>query len=161
MKYLLSDMEQERLDTIEDIIATQQNILRAIGASFGPVWMTLDLSMAQLKTLVALHTAGPLSIGQIADHLGIGQPTASHLVDRLVQSELVVRAEDALDRRRTVAQLSPSGTDLAKQLRQVRVEPLKRWLAQLDDAALEALHQGLRALANVAMSETQQTPSST
>ena len=154
-------MAQERQTTIEDIIESQQSVFRAIGASFGPVWMNLDLSMAQLKTLVVLYTAGPLSIGQIADHLGVGQPTASHLVDRLVQSELVLRTEDALDRRRTMAGLSSSGAELAEQLRQVRIEPLKRWLAQLDDAALEALHRGLRALADVAQSEIHHIPKST
>ncbi len=154
-------MAAERDTVIDTIIEDHQSIYRAIGASFGPIWMNLDLSMAQLKTLLTLYNAGPLPIGQIADMLGIGQPTASHLVDRLVQIEFVMRTEDPLDRRRTLAQLSPSGTELAEQLRQFRIEPLQRWLAQLDEPTLTALHQGLRALADVAKSDAGHIPKTT
>ena len=57
-----------------------------------------------------------ICIGQIAEILGIGQPTASHLIDRLVQAQLVSRTEDPLDRRRTLAQLSPNGVELAERI---------------------------------------------
>jgi DNA-binding MarR family transcriptional regulator len=45
----------------------------------------------------------------------VGSTIASHLVDRLV-----LRTEDPLDRRRTLAQLSPSGEELAEWINQVR-----------------------------------------
>jgi DNA-binding MarR family transcriptional regulator len=154
-------MADERQAIIEDIIKSQQNILRAIVALTPSVWMNLDLSMAQLKTLMALYNCGALPIGQIAEILGIGQPTASHLVDRLVQTQLVLRTEDPLDRRRTLAQLSPSGEELAERINQVRFGPLRRWLAQLDDAALAAFHHGSRALVAVARSETAQASETT
>lgn len=146
-------MADERQSIIEAIIGSHQRIYRAIGASVPSVWMNLDLSMAQLKTLMTLYHCGALPIGQIAEILGIGQPTASHLVDRLVQTGLVSRTEDALDRRRTLAQLSPGGEELAEQINQIRFAPLRRWLAQLDDATLAAFHQGSQALAAVATSE--------
>jgi len=147
-------MADERQSIIEDIIASHQSIYRAIGASIPSVWMNLDLSMAQLKTLMALYNCGALPIGRIAEILGIGQPTASHLVDRLVQTQLVSRTEDPLDRRRTLAQLSPSGEELAERINQIRFGALRRWLAQLDDATLTAFHQGSQALAAVAKSES-------
>src|SRR5215216_2693424 len=147
-------MADERQSIIEDIIASHQSIYRAIGASLPSVWMNLDLSMAQLKTLLALYNCGALPIGQIAEILGIGQPTASHLVDRLVQTRLVSRTEDPVDRRRTLAQLSPSGEELAERINQVRFGTLRRWLAQLDDATLAAFLQGSCALAEVAKAET-------
>jgi DNA-binding MarR family transcriptional regulator len=140
--------------TIEHIIELHRAIFRAIGSSTGSVWMNLDLSMAQLKTLLMLHTSGAIPIGQIAETLGVGQPTASHLVDRLVQAQLVVRAEDPLDRRRTLAQLSPAGQELAERLQQVRAEPLRRWLTQLDDATLAMLLEGTQALEQAARNET-------
>ena len=151
-------MADERQPMIETIIDAHRNIFRAIGLSAAPVWMSLDLSMAQLKTLMMLHTSGPLPIGQIGEMLGVGQPTASHLVDRLVQVQLAARAEDPLDRRRTLAQLSHEGEELAERLRQLRFEPLRRWLAQLDDSTLTTLRQGLEALERVARAET--TPTS-
>lgn len=147
-------MMSERSTLTKDIIQAQQSISRAIGASSRQIWIELDLSTAQLKTLMTLYDAGALPIGQIAEALGIGQPTASHLVDRLVQSGFVVRTEDPVDRRRTLAELSSEGVKLVGQLREIRIEQLQRWLAQLDDAALTALHLGLRALADVAKAET-------
>ena len=147
-------MMSERSTQIEDILQAQHKINRAIAASSSQSWIDLDLSMAQLKTLFTLYDGGALPIGQIAEALGIGQPTASHLVDRLVQTGFVVRTEDAIDRRRTLAELSPQGVKLLDQLREVRIEPLQRWLAQLDDTALSALRLGLRALADVAKAET-------
>jgi DNA-binding MarR family transcriptional regulator len=153
-------MADERQSTIEEILQAQQQITRAIGASSGHIWVGLDLSMAQLKTLMTLYDADALPIGQIAETLGVGQPTASHLVDRLVQSGLVVRTEDILDRRRTLAELSSQGVELIGRLREGRIEPLQRWLAQLDDTALGALLLGLRALADVAKAEITSIPQS-
>lgn len=147
-------MTSERSAFIEDILQAQHELSRAIGASYRRIWIELDLSTAQLKTLITLYDAGALPIGQIAELLGIGQPTASHLVDRLVQSGFAVRTEDAEDRRRTLAELSPQGIGLVEQLREVRSEPMQRWLAQLDDTALAALQRGFRALADVAKAET-------
>jgi len=147
-------MVDQQSAIIEDIIETHRSIFRAIGASAPSVWMELDLSMAQLKTLMTLYNSGAAPIGQIAGCLGIGQPTASHLVDRLVQTQLALRTEDPLDRRRTLAQLSPGGEELAERINQVRFGTLRRWLAQMDDAMLAAFLQGSLALADVARAET-------
>jgi DNA-binding MarR family transcriptional regulator len=144
----------ERSAIIEEILQARHKINRAIAASSSQVWIELDLSMAQLKTLFTLYDSGALPIGQIAEALGIGQPTASHLVDRLVQSGYVARTEDPVDRRRTLAELSPDGIKLLDQLRDVRNEPLQRWLAQLDDTTLTALQFGFQALADIAKAET-------
>ena len=147
-------MADQQSAIIEDIIEAHRSIFRSIGVSAPSVWMELDLSMAQLKTLMTLYNGGAAPIGQLAEHLGIGQPTASHLVDRLVQTKLVLRTEDPLDRRRTLAQLSPSGEELAERINQVRFGTLRRWLTQLDDATLAAFLHGSRALAEVAKAET-------
>ena len=154
-------MTDQQAAIIEEIIEAQRSISRAVAASAPSVWMELDLSMAQLKTLMTLYNGGAASIGQIAECLNIGQPTASHLVDRLVQTQLVQRTEDPLDRRRTLAQLSPGGEELAERINQVRFGTMRRWLAQLDDAMLTALLQALRALADVARAETTSTSETT
>jgi DNA-binding MarR family transcriptional regulator len=154
-------MADQQSAIVEEIVEAHRSILRAIGASAPSVWMDLDLSMAQLKTLMTLYNGGAATIGQIAEHLDIGQPTASHLVDRLVQTQLVQRTEDPLDRRRTLAQLSPGGEELAERINQVRFGTLRRWLAQLDDATLAAFLQASRALADIAKAETASISKST
>ncbi|MHB9059136.1 MAG: MarR family winged helix-turn-helix transcriptional regulator, partial [Bacillota bacterium] len=68
--------------------------------------------MGQIKGLFALAKSGGATIGRLAERLGVGEPTASLLVDRLVRQGWVVRGEDPEDRRRTIASLSKEGTDL-------------------------------------------------
>ena len=63
------------------------------------------------------------------------------------------RAEDPLDRRRTLAALAPAGEAMAQQISQVRMEAMRHLLDQLDDEALAAFHHGLQALAAVTAGE--------
>jgi DNA-binding MarR family transcriptional regulator len=151
-------MASEQSEKIEAVIQAHRQLFRAIARAVPPVWMELDLSMAQLKVLMGLYHNGALSIGQIAELCSIGQPTASHLVDRLVQAQLVQRTEDPLDRRRALAQLAPSGRELAERIIQVRVGPLRRWMAQLDDADLAAFSRISRLLAEIAAAESSNPP---
>jgi DNA-binding MarR family transcriptional regulator len=147
-------MADERQATIFEITEAYRDISRALWRSTASVWTELDLSMAQLKTLVILHNTAALTIGQVAEALCVGLPTASHLVDRLVQAQLAVRAEDPDDRRRTLAYLAPQGKELAERLHQGSRDQLRRWLALLDDATLAELLPGLRALGRAASTET-------
>jgi DNA-binding MarR family transcriptional regulator len=109
-------------------------------------WLELDLTMAQLKTLVVLSEANAPTIGAIAETLGITLPTASHLVERLVRAGLAQRADDPADRRRALTQLTPAGEELLRGLRHGEQAWLRQLLDQLDDADLAALTQGLDAL---------------
>src|SRR5712691_5133295 len=91
-------------------------MMRGLKATMGQAWMEIDLTLPQLRTLLVLAEEGPLVIGQIAQRLGIGLSTGGHLVDRLVQANLAERTEDAEDRRRTLARLTPKGEDLYARL---------------------------------------------
>src|SRR2546423_12411587 len=93
-------------------MAQYRTLGRTLKASSGTVWMDIDITIAQLRTLLNLAEESPLVIGQIAKRLGGGLSTGGHLVDRLVQADLAERGEDAEDRRHTRAQLSPRGVDL-------------------------------------------------
>src|SRR6202162_4661343 len=103
---------QTREELEREVVTQFQTLTRTLKATAGTVWMDIDLTIAQLRTLLVLAEEGPLVIGQIAQRLGIGLSTGGHLVDRLVQADLAERAEDAEDRRRTLARLSPAGGDL-------------------------------------------------
>lgn len=109
-------------------------------------WQSLNLSMAQLKVLLTLSFKGAMAISKIGELLSISHPTASHLVEKLVQAQLVAREEDPADRRATLAHLTTSGEALARRLWQGRNEHLANCLRQIDQQDLAALRQGLRAL---------------
>jgi DNA-binding MarR family transcriptional regulator len=119
-------------------------------------WQSLDLTMAQLKVFLTLNFEGEVPISKLAQTLGISHPTASHLVERLVQAGLVERVEHAADRRYTLARLSSQGTRMVQRLRQGRENRLQHWLVELDEQDLAALRQGLEALNRVVASSGSQ-----
>ena len=62
-------------------------------------WLELDLTMPQLKMLFVVDLLGPVPMGQLAARLGISLPTATGLIDRLVEAGLARREHDERDRR--------------------------------------------------------------
>src|SRR5579859_5195215 len=137
-------MDQTREELEREVLEHYQALGRAFKATAEPGWMEIDLTIAQLRTLLVLAEEGPLVIGQIAQRLGIGLSTGGHLVDRLVQAGLAERAEDAGDRRRTVARLSPKGEDLYARLLN-RTERMQALIQKMPESELTALLQGIRA----------------
>jgi DNA-binding MarR family transcriptional regulator len=136
---------QTREELEHEVVAQYHTLGRTLKMTSGTVWMEIDLTIAQLRTLLVLAEEGPLVIGQIAQRMGVGLSTGGHLVDRLVQANLAERAEDAEDRRRTLARLTPKGEDLYARLLNHSLQ-MQSLIQKLDDADLTALLQGLRAL---------------
>jgi MarR family transcriptional regulator, organic hydroperoxide resistance regulator len=133
-------------EELEHQVVTQYRTLgRALKATSGTGWMEIDLTIAQLRTLLVLAEEGPLVIGQIAQRLGVGLSTGGHLVDRLVQAGLAERTEDAEDRRRTLAKLNSKGEDLYARLLNHSLQ-MQNLIQKLEDADLAALLQGIQAL---------------
>jgi DNA-binding MarR family transcriptional regulator len=115
-----------------------------------PVWLRLDLTMAQFRALVVVSRYAGSTVGELGGELSIGQSTASILADHLVCRGLVARVEDPADRRRALLSLTSAGETLLGELRHGNGQILKEWLAELADAELEGLARGLRALARAA-----------
>ncbi len=118
-----------------------------------PSWITADLNLSQLKAIVLLEHHATLTISQLAKLLGLGNPAASLLVQKLVQEGLVERSEDARDRRRTFVRPTARGAGLIASRRENAQANLRRWLSQLSDAELQSLQQGLGALVRVVQAE--------
>jgi DNA-binding MarR family transcriptional regulator len=110
--------------------------------------------MPQLKAAYFLRDQGEATVSGLADAFGMGLPAASILADRLVQAGLVERREDAADRRRVILRLSRAGDRLVIDLREGSYAVLRRWMSALPPEDLDALHRGLRALADVASGQS-------
>ncbi|MCL5110030.1 MAG: MarR family transcriptional regulator [Chloroflexi bacterium] len=118
-----------------------------------PGWLDLDLTVAQIKGLFVLAKHGPLTISRVAELLHVGNPRASMLVEQLVESGLVERAEDAADRRRSLARLTPRGEATVSRLHEGGRERLREWLGRLPAEELAALALGLDGLLAVAAAD--------
>ncbi|MFA5787008.1 MAG: MarR family transcriptional regulator [Actinomycetota bacterium] len=141
---------------VDEVILAWRDVGHGLQFAGPPMLLGLDLTMAQLKALIVIAHHGPAPIGRVAEHLQVGMPTASHLVDRLVQAGLIERTEDPSDRRRAIVKLSAEGGSLVAGLREQGREHLRPWLSRLDPLDLDALLRGLKAFAGVL-----RTPSAT
>jgi DNA-binding MarR family transcriptional regulator len=141
-------MSSSRSSQISAVLQAFERVSHSLRGQTVSDWVELDLTMAQLKTLFTLEYGGPATIGQTAERLGISLPTASHLVERLVQGGFVDRTEDAADRRRALAAVTDKGSALTRRLRQGGRDSLFDWLSQLDDESLTGLASGMSRLAD-------------
>jgi DNA-binding MarR family transcriptional regulator len=146
--------------SFHEVLAAQKVLLRELARITMPHWMHLDLSMGQVRTLAALASHQPMNVSALAEKLGVSKPSASILVDQLVQRELAERTEDPDDRRRTLLALSSAGNDLVAELRQLAPpDRMIRWLEAMDPDDLAALKRGTQALADVIQRDVAQSSS--
>jgi len=111
----------------------------------------LDVPIGQLKTLFMLWTAGkPQTMGQIAQALGVSLGSVTGLVDGLVERDLVRRDEDPADRRQKLARLTPTAQARLRRMERERSVVATRLLRRMPLDDLQALRQGLVALATTA-----------
>lgn len=149
----------QRANLIDEILKARSAVFQATSALAAPAWIDLELTMSQVKGLRTLAHHTPATITQIADVLKISQPTASQLVDRLVQGGLAQRSEDPTDRRRMLVRLSKKGLHLHERLRGVWRTRFRNWLQRMNIDELEALHRGYDALARIVSTENSDGPS--
>lgn len=113
-----------------------------------PPWAARIGGPARMRMLEALAAAShPLSVGEIADAVGVDQPRASRLVQQAVQLDLVRREADPDDARRTRVALTDAGTRLVRGFRGERREAVDAALAGFTDEERTELARLLTKLA--------------
>ncbi|MFC0198214.1 MarR family winged helix-turn-helix transcriptional regulator, partial [Microbacterium arthrosphaerae] len=104
---------------------------------------------ARMRLLEALAAAShPLSVGEIAEAVGVDQPRASRLVQQAVALELVRREVDPDDARRTRVALTDAGSRLVRGFRGERREAVDAALAAFTDDERAELARLLTKLAD-------------
>lgn len=105
------------------------------------------LSSIEWRVLATLHDSEPLTISQLAKEVLSKQPTATKLVQRMVEQHWVVLQADASDQRRTLVAATAAGKRLVKPLVQEARQHEARMLSALgatEKAALRKLLGKLR-----------------
>jgi DNA-binding MarR family transcriptional regulator len=96
-----------------------------------PEWAHHDLTFGQLRLLFVLGQSAPVSIGQLADKLGVTDATASEFVDRVERRGLAIRSHRADDRRVVDCRLSDEGVRLISEIQGARQAAMRRMLILL------------------------------
>ncbi len=104
------------------------------------------MSVVQLSAANLLEVEGPMSMGRLAESLGISVASATGVVDRMEERNLVVRRHDVGDRRLVIVQAAEGTDELFRTMEQVRREHLSRLVEQLSEDELSGFLAGLRAL---------------
>lgn len=117
--------------------------------------LLFELTFAQVRALFQVGVHQAVSVSELAKLLGVGKPTASILVQQLVERGLVTRTEHETDRRRTVVRLTEKGTEVGAGRRSEREKQWQGWLSHLSDEELSGFARGMSALQQVVRAEAQ------
>lgn len=94
---------------------------------------THSLTMLQLHVLLIMKNGKDLKVKDVADHLMIAMPTATNLLDKLVEQELVTRKVDENDRRNVLLSLTDKGRELLIKGKKMRNDVMNKVLSHLND----------------------------
>lgn len=101
---------------------------------------------SQLAVLSTLDRHGPMGVGDLAAHEGIQPPSASRMVDNLLEAGLVSREASAADRRAVVVRLTAKGRRRVEDIRRRRDAWLAQRLARLTPQQLRQVEEVLPVL---------------
>lgn len=99
-----------------------------------------ELSVAQMHTIMAVKERGKVTIKELAEHLLVSPPSASVMVDRLVEKGILLRQQSEADRRKVVVSLSPEAIirsnaseevmfrHFVELVEQIGVETARKWV---------------------------------
>jgi DNA-binding MarR family transcriptional regulator len=109
-------------------------------------WQRGPFSLVHLNVVTTLEVDGPLPMSHLAERLGVSDASATGIVDRMEQRQLVVRRHDLGDRRLVTVHLADGGRDLFEKVERRRRKRLGALVDRLTDDELEAFLLGLRAM---------------
>jgi DNA-binding MarR family transcriptional regulator len=132
----------------EQVVAAYRTLARLRQASLMSMWVNLNLTLAQVRVLFVLLNEDAVTVGQVAERLGIGNATTSPLIDQVLQMGLVERMEATHDRRCKVVKLTPRGEEMALNL--CGMQQMCVWLRELTEAELREFLHAIEALLRVA-----------
>lgn len=77
-----------------------------------------ELSMSQLHVIRIVREFGELSMSGLAEQMAVSPPSASAMVDRLVEKGVLCREHSTQDRRKVVVRISPEAVKKAEMIEQ-------------------------------------------
>ena len=137
-------MSDDRAQLTTQVLDLRTDLLRTLRPA--GEWLEVELTMSQFKVLFLLYSEGGASMGQLAGSLGVTLPTATGIVDRLVEHGMVQREENPHDRRLVVCRLSGRGSETVERLSQAGRSRFAALLDELSAAELRTVADGLSAL---------------
>jgi DNA-binding MarR family transcriptional regulator len=127
-----SDCESRLLDVLGRVV-------RSLTRLSGGLEDDLSLTATQRVALFETVESEPVRLHDLADRLGVSDPTASRAVDALVEHGLVERAPDPADRRAVRISLTPHGRTMVEERKRRVLDAVLPAVAAIPKADQERL----------------------
>ena len=140
------ELDEERAAVVRDLLELNSQVHdRAMGL-VGPMPLPPDLTMQQMRVLGHVTKDPGIAGHELGDRLGVSAPTASGLIDRLVEKGLITRVDDPSDRR--VRRLHPTelGLDVIREMDSMFGRALGVLIQHMSLDDLELLRRGSHAM---------------
>ena len=138
--------KQKKEELIGSILQLTDKLFRQLLPILPMEWLHLDLTMSQLKVVLLLFITGHSRMSDISSELGVSLATATGVVDRLVERNLLIRNGDPDDRRVVLCQLSNDGENLIRDLWQLSQKRAGDLISALDTPQLLLISKALQTL---------------
>ena len=136
----------DRNQLINSIIQLQHQLILAVDKHDSIAWMELNLTIAQLKSLLFIYFEGTTNFITLATALRVTPPNVTGIINRLVEQKLVSREENPEDRRTFILKVTETGKALIEGLRDHGLNHMASILNLLSTDELATLDKGLAAL---------------
>lgn len=137
------DFQDEFADQLGALIsALRRELVRRTASS----WTAGELSTAQVELLLAVERRPGISVRDAADRLNLAPNTISTLVRQLTGRGLMIREQDADDRRVAQLTISEDAASRFAEWRSARAHVLEEALAHLGEADRRLLVAAMPAL---------------
>jgi len=140
----------EKPELIREIIELQWKVNQARTQYEPDVWIGLNVTIAQLKSLFFISHRGTTNLSKLAAALGVTPTNVTGIVDRLVKKGLVTRTESDQDRRILLLRATEAGEKLVARLMERRRDYMSEVLTRMNEDELTTLAQGLTSLVKAA-----------
>jgi MarR family transcriptional regulator, organic hydroperoxide resistance regulator len=141
-------INKEQQELINQIIGLDGRLRHCMEDGSPEVWLELNLSIAQLKTLIFINHEEESNFKRVAEALGVTPPNVTGIIERLVEHGLVNRTENPKNRRMLMLSLTETGKSLLRKLKERKIAHLSAVLSSMTLEQLSAVFQGLSILAN-------------
>ncbi len=138
--------ESQKKELVERILQLGDKAFRELLPILPTEWLRLDLTMPQLKVVLLLFMNGPTRMSEIASALDVSMATATGVVDRLVEREIVLRENQPEDRRVVLCRLSDRGEKLIGGLWHLARDRARELLGAIEPSKLHLVNEALDAL---------------
>jgi MarR family transcriptional regulator, organic hydroperoxide resistance regulator len=145
---MITDDKNELINRVTEL---QASLARYIHDEENPdSWLSLNLTIAQLKSLFFISFEGTTNSKNLATALGVTPPNVTGIIDRMVEHGLVSREYNQQNRRMQLLKLTPEGDNLVTELKARKTSYFSNLLERLDIEDLKALIRGMSSLVKAA-----------